>query len=888
MESKMKKMKSLRFTVALAVLFTGLAHAERIADDAAWTGTIGNATSGGGTANAVINGGSGMTVTATATANNFIGIGNPTTLGSSLGAAEAGINPAWYTPDMTPTASRFGFNLMMSGSTTFTGAAIDSACAHAANSAIGSTVTCHSGSTFTITFEHPVTNPVLDVSRLGGNFFNGSGNGFFNVYASYRITTPGASLSLIDGNGQLAVTGGNTITHTAIPNGSTLGTSLSATCSELVAVSTGCGSVQVNGTFATLTFSGTINVQRASGTAALDTSATGNGMRDASHWMITVPEDYGDAPASYDPTADASHILSDLRLGPAATADNASIINTGTAASPYVGAAMPNPTAAGDANDDGASVPANVSSVAGVTTTIPVVLSGASKAGTVCGWIDFDRSGTFTSSEGVCQSFAAGATSASLVFTTPAGSTAGATVVRIRATYDTMTTATFTGLLDSGEVEDYVTTLTPPGSITIVKDAAPNDAQDFAFTTTGTGLSNFSLDDDADATLLNTRTFNGLAPGSYTVTEGAVASWALTNLICADPDSGSTVNLGTRVATIDLDAGENIACTYTNTKAATLQLRKSWVGAIIDNAVNIPATSGFANNTAALASVANTATEIDNGTAVNVFPGNVGTLPAEAFTTGTAGNYTAALACTGGGTLSGTNALTSNTLTINAADAGAVVVCTYTNTRKTASIILRKTWVNAIVNDAVNVTATDLATLASTANTANETDAGVAQTVRAGDVLTLAETFTSGSAANYDSALACTGTGGLAGNTLTVGSADTAIVCTQTNTRKTADLVITKASTPNGPFTAGQTISYSVTATNNGPSAADGATVYDPIVAGLNCTAIASCTSTGGAVCPGSLTLGGLQTSPGLAIPTFPNGGSVTFVLSCQVTATGQ
>ena len=48
-----------------------------------------------------------------------------------------------------------------------------------------------------------------------------------------------------------------------------------------------------------------------------------------------------------------------------------------------------------------------------------------------------------------------------------------------------------------------------------VKDAVPNDPQDFSFTAGG-GLSPsaFSLDDDADGTLSNTRTFTGLLSGS--------------------------------------------------------------------------------------------------------------------------------------------------------------------------------------------------------------------------------------------------------------------------------------------------------------------------------------------------------------------------------------
>ena len=53
------------------------------------------------------------------------------------------------------------------------------------------------------------------------------------------------------------------------------------------------------------------------------------------------------------------------------------------------------------------------------------------------------------------------------------------------------------------------------GQIVVVKDAQPNDAQDFAFTAGG-GLSptSFSLDDDSDGTLSNTRTFANVAAGS--------------------------------------------------------------------------------------------------------------------------------------------------------------------------------------------------------------------------------------------------------------------------------------------------------------------------------------------------------------------------------------
>lgn len=114
----------------------------------------------------------------------------------------------------------------------------------------------------------------------------------------------------------------------------------------------------------------------------------------------------------------------------------------------------------------------------------------------------------------------------------------------------------------------FVNAVVPPpppttGSITIVKDADPNAAQDFGFTVTGTGLSNFSLDDDADATLSNQRTFSDLTAGSYSVTEAATTGWTLTSISCT---AGGSVN-GTdpRTATITLSAGANVTCVFLNT-----------------------------------------------------------------------------------------------------------------------------------------------------------------------------------------------------------------------------------------------------------------------------------------------------------------------------------
>ncbi|MBL8121462.1 hypothetical protein JNM87_01800, partial [Candidatus Saccharibacteria bacterium] len=108
------------------------------------------------------------------------------------------------------------------------------------------------------------------------------------------------------------------------------------------------------------------------------------------------------------------------------------------------------------------------------------------------------------------------------------------------------------------------------GSITIVKDAVPNGAQDFTFTTTGNGLSSFSLDDDTNPTLSNTKTFSNLLPGSYSVTEQATGGWDMSGLSCSG--GGTQVN-GATVA-INLAAGANVSCTYTNRQHGRIIVNK--------------------------------------------------------------------------------------------------------------------------------------------------------------------------------------------------------------------------------------------------------------------------------------------------------------------------
>jgi hypothetical protein len=140
--------------------------------------------------------------------------------------------------------------------------------------------------------------------------------------------------------------------------------------------------------------------------------------------------------------------------------------------------------------------------------------------------------------------------------------------------------------------------LTPGGAITIVKDSIPDDAQDFPFGVLLPGQILFSLDDDADATLPDRRVFL-LAPGEYFAFEsiGGGAGWTLDSRVCDDAGS-STVEAGFLSGigvAIDLDAGEDIMCTFTNTQAEQIRVGNDRPGGTAIRSVRLAPAAGNAS-----------------------------------------------------------------------------------------------------------------------------------------------------------------------------------------------------------------------------------------------------------------------------------------------------
>jgi uncharacterized repeat protein (TIGR01451 family) len=91
----------------------------------------------------------------------------------------------------------------------------------------------------------------------------------------------------------------------------------------------------------------------------------------------------------------------------------------------------------------------------------------------------------------------------------------------------------------------------------------------------------------------------------------------------------------------------------------------------------------------------------------------------------------------------------------------------------------------------------------------------------------------------------------------------------------TADVTVSKT----GPSTinAGGIITYSIVVSNAGPSAADGSSLADTVPVGIVGVSARCSSSTGGAVCPASLTVSGNNVNA--VVPTLPAGGSATFTV---------
>ncbi len=292
---------------------------------------------------------------------------------------------------------------------------------------------CANRGTVTITFNKAVTNPVLHLSGLGANI--GGTLWFHTSLNMTSYTAPVApTFTMLSNNGNLTVAG-TEIRSTTI-NGQT---------SCTTATRSSCGSIRINGTITSITF----QVDLLMGGTGTGTNANVDGW----DFTLSVDEDFGDAPASYDPTAAASHVVGGLYMGPAVTLENAAINNPGNI--------TPSPVASANASsdsDDGVALP---SLARGQTALIPVTVTGT--GGKLQGWIDWAGDGSFaTAGDRIATDAVDGGVGDTdgivngvirLSVSVPIGATLTQTIARFRLS--TVTGLAATGLAPDGEVEDY-------------------------------------------------------------------------------------------------------------------------------------------------------------------------------------------------------------------------------------------------------------------------------------------------------------------------------------------------------------------------------------------------------------------------------------------------
>ena len=140
--------------------------------------------------------------------------------------------------------------------------------------------------------------------------------------------------------------------------------------------------------------------------------------------------------------------------------------------------------------------------------------------------------------------------------------------------------------LDVDNGEDIVCTFynTKRAQLEVRKATDPgNDPQDFEFDLTGDAVpADLTLDTDPTSMFTGSSLAWSVLPdelGAYTITEQAQAGWLLMDIECTGAGDDSSVNLETRTATLDIDAGELVQCVFTNGKLPIIRLTKVTVPA---------------------------------------------------------------------------------------------------------------------------------------------------------------------------------------------------------------------------------------------------------------------------------------------------------------------
>jgi len=276
------------------------------------------------------------------------------------------------------------------------------------------------------------------------------------------------------------------------------------------------------------------------------------------------------------------------------------------------------------------------------------------------------------------------------------GTDTGGTITPASPGSATATASITLGALDSGVTVTCVYTNIKNATITLVKNYTPttDSGTNFSIAATQPG-SNITSPVVLTTDGTGTKSSGALtitAFGNYSFLETVASGWTGTGTANCALTGGGTTNgsSATQTATINVTAGQNWTCTFTNAKNASITLVKNYTpttdsGTTFAVTPTQPAGGPVTNPT----NLVTNATGTRSSGAISVLPAAFGSYSfAEGAVTGWTGTGTADCVLTGGATSAGSSATQTATITVAA---GQSWTCTFTNA-KNASITLVKNY----------------------------------------------------------------------------------------------------------------------------------------------------------------------------------------------------
>ena len=177
------------------------------------------------------------------------------------------------------------------------------------------------------------------------------------------------------------------------------------------------------------------------------------------------------------------------------------------------------------------------------------------------GFLDWNNDGDFNDAdERSAQVLVNGSGAYTVQWNVPAHPTPNATFARFRIGSEDNVVSSPIGVATDGEVEDYpVPPLYQANTLTIVKSATPADGTQFTFQQDVDNTGDFQLTDG------QSKQFTDVPSGDFNITEVLPMGWQLDDITC----DTQTYTTSGETLTVTLDQGEDVTCTYTNSRKAS-------------------------------------------------------------------------------------------------------------------------------------------------------------------------------------------------------------------------------------------------------------------------------------------------------------------------------